>query len=672
VAGKPLLAGALGLAKRGLHIFPCHGVADGRCTCGKADCGSPGKHPNTPRGLLDATTDAGQIRKWWAQWPSANPAIACGPSGLVIVDVDPRHAGDESLRALEQQHGALPDTVRVLTGEYPEGRGTHYYFKCPPGVEVASGANVLGPGVDIRAAGGYCVTAHAEHISGARYAWDVGSPSEVALLPEWISVLASRRPATVSPASTSPGKIGAGARNASLTSIAGSMRRAGLGPDAILAALRTANESCEPPLPEKELTAIARSVGRYEPATSAAVDDAVVLASVKVERVEWLCAGRIALGRLTLLDGDPGLGKSTVALDIGGRLTTGRPMPGESAARDPAGVVLIAPEDGLGDTIRPRFEAAGGDSTRVVAFRRLVTLPDDIEAIESACARVGAKLIVVDPLMAALGRATDSHRDQDCRRALGPLALLAERIGAAVLVIRHLNKSESTDPMRRGGGSVGILGAARAALLLARDPDGGEDDRVLACYKSNLGRPPAALKLRMVGADGAVRVEWRGSSRLEAGDLLAPKDARGGSLAEAAEWLTEQLSDGPRLAKDLAGDAARDGVAWRTLKRARADMPITVRKQIGTGQWEWQLSKSASDPPVAPLGTVGTLDTLDMDANTHAPRARARDHAVVVGPFKVNGSPAAVTAACDLAHDGSGWCPACGRYETSAATCGEA
>src|SRR5918997_427133 len=180
-----------------------------------------------------------------------------------------------------------------------------------------------------------------------------------------------------------------------------------------------------------------------------------LLSEVEPEQVEWLWPGRLPLGKLAVLDGDPGLGKSALTLDLAARVSAG----------------LELPDGG-------RCGPAGADNERIVALtmigvgtraERLVSLTQDLDAIEAAIGRVGAALVVIDPLMAFLTGKTDSHKDQDIRRGLAPLAALAERKGAAVLLVRHLNKSAGGNALYRGGGSIGIIGAARAGLVVAPD-----------------------------------------------------------------------------------------------------------------------------------------------------------------------------------------------------------
>jgi Bifunctional DNA primase/polymerase, N-terminal len=179
-----LLQVALSYAGRGWPVFPLHTPVNARCSCGKRGCSSIGKHPRTPHGLKDATTDAVIIRQWWARWPAANIGLVTGePSGLVVVDIDPRSGGDVTLEDLEAEQGPFPETVEALTG----GGGRHLFYRHPR-ERVTSGADSLGPGVDVKADSGYVVGPPSLHASGRRYEWEVSShPDDVPLapLPSW-------------------------------------------------------------------------------------------------------------------------------------------------------------------------------------------------------------------------------------------------------------------------------------------------------------------------------------------------------------------------------------------------------------------------------------------------------------------------------------------------------
>lgn len=218
------------------------------------------------------------------------------------------------------------------------------------------------------------------------------------------------------------------------------------------------------------------------------------LSDVTPQPVRWLWRGYIPLGKVTIIDGDPGLGKSLISLDIAACISKQRPLPDGTLADldEPTGTVILSVEDDLADTLRPRLDVADADVERIVHLtaiheengERIPTLAD-LDAIRTAIKTVKAKLVIIDPLMAYLPGDANSHKDQDIRRNLAPLAKLAAETGVAVMVVRHLNKSEGKNPLYRGGGSIGIIGAARSGLIVAKDSE-DENRRILAVSKSNL------------------------------------------------------------------------------------------------------------------------------------------------------------------------------------------
>lgn len=251
-----LLRAALTYAARGWAVFPVHTPTDDGCSCRRDDCGNIGKHPRTINGYKDATTDASAIERWWGMWPNANIGIACGASGLTVIDVDPRHGGDETFRDLAQRYGEdLTETVVALTGSL----GNHYLYRAdePP---VGSSVNAW-EGVDIRGHNGYIVAPPSLHASGRTYEWERPASSyELAPFPDIMTPRPSR---TLAPMVGD--EIPNGARNETLTSLAGTMRRRGMTEDAILAALKIENLRCQTPLPVSDVERIARSVARYAP-----------------------------------------------------------------------------------------------------------------------------------------------------------------------------------------------------------------------------------------------------------------------------------------------------------------------------------------------------------------------------------------------------------------------
>ncbi len=325
-----------------------------------------------------------------------------------------------------------------------------------------------------------------------------------------------------------------------------------------------------------------------------------LLSEVKAQQVTWLWSGRIPRGKLSIWEGDPGNGKSALTIDLTARVSAGRAMP-DGAPIEVVGVVLLNAEDGLADTIKPRLEAAGADLSRVLALttvpdgkgcERLLSIPEDLDIIRRGIVRVSARLVVVDPLMAFLSGDVNSHRDQDVRRALAPLAKLAEETGAAIVVVRHLNKASGGNPLYRGGGSIGITGAARSALLVAKDPE-DEKRRVLAPLKSNLAAPAPSLAFVLTGAaNGAVRVEWKGETSHTADALLAPPvdPEERSALDEAMEFLRDALRDRPMWSKQVKQEAKEADISDATLRRAKLALGVRSTKE-SDGSWVWALPK---------------------------------------------------------------------------------
>lgn len=350
------------------------------------------------------------------------------------------------------------------------------------------------------------------------------------------------------------------------------------------------------------------------------------LSDVTPERLEWLWPGRFPVGKLVMLDGDPSLGKSTLALTFAAHISTGKPWPDGSPCQL-GDVVIMSAEDGLADTIRPRLDAAEGDPRRVHALTevpyptedgdtryRPPTLAD-IPVIRRVIEQTKARLLIVDVLMAYMPTKVDSHRDQDVRGVLHQLAAIADHTGCTVLLLRHLNKAGGSAAMYRGGGSIGIIGAARAGFLVARDPE-DETQRVLACVKSNLAAEPASLNYRLESAPGThvARVEWCGESQHAAAALLSMpgNDEDREERDEAVDWLRGYLIDhgGAAAAAEVVKAARSDGIAERTLKRARHRAGVTSTRSGFPARAMWSYdpvgSQSGQFGQHSGPGTTGT------------------------------------------------------------------
>ncbi len=318
--------------------------------------------------------------------------------------------------------------------------------------------------------------------------------------------------------------------------------------------------------------------------------------------VEWLWPDRIPFGCLTLLDGDPGVGKSTVALDIAARLSRGDAMPDGRGGGAPSCALILSVEDDPGRVIRPRLELAGADLSRIKLMDMPrdgeegppPMIPTDLGEIEKAITREGIRLVVLDPLMALLDAEVNTWRDQDVRQVLAPLAAVAQKTGTAVLMIRHLTKGEGTKAIYRGGGSIGIAGAARSVLMATDEKDSESGKKLLSRVKCNLGPPVDSAVFRLVRDAGLAhcRVVWDGTSPVQADDLLSTRAEdreERGAREEAREFLLELLAAGPVKAKEAQRQAKEAGISPASLRRVKTAAGVMSRKGFVDGEWTWTL-----------------------------------------------------------------------------------
>jgi RecA-family ATPase len=252
---------------------------------------------------------------------------------------------------------------------------------------------------------------------------------------------------------------------------------------------------------------------------------------------------------ITGIDGDPDMSKSTL-LDMVARLTTGRPLPGEphDVQHEPANVLIISPEDNIGQVIRPRLRIAEADLNRVKFFVRPrddlgrivpLSIPDDLDDVQRNVVEHQIRLVVIDPIAAYWSESVRTHNDASVRRAMTPLKVVAESTGATIVIVRHLNKSGEAKATYRGGGSIAIIAAARSTLLAGPHPD-NDGERVLARIKNNLAPPSDAWVYRADAVEDPLnpgrtqpRITWLRTERLSADDVLRGDDARRDAAAVA-------------------------------------------------------------------------------------------------------------------------------------------
>lgn len=326
------------------------------------------------------------------------------------------------------------------------------------------------------------------------------------------------------------------------------------------------------------------------------------LSSVTPTEIGWLWPNRLPLGKLSLIIGDPGLGKSYLSLDLASRVSQGWAFPDEGkhgVVRKPGGVILLGSEDDLADTIKPRLNAAGADCERIVALQGIriecdgqseqasFSLVNDLPAMEQAMEELGScGLIVIDPIEAYLGR-TDSHKSAEVRSALMPLAELAAKHGVAVVGICHLNKASGKSAIYRTTGSLAFVAAARSTWAVVKDKSDNRK-RLFLPVKCNLSEDIEGLSFRI--ADGTVA--WDAEPVKTTADRAMDDSPDASAEEEAAAWLRATLMEGDEYVKQLMRGANEAGHSWSTVKRAKHRMKVTTYKEGwgSAGSWKWSLS----------------------------------------------------------------------------------
>jgi putative DNA primase/helicase len=323
------------------------------------------------------------------------------------------------------------------------------------------------------------------------------------------------------------------------------------------------------------------------------------VAEVAAVPIRWLWPGRIARGKVTLIAGHPGLGKSQLTLNLAAVVSTGGRWPVDRARSECGSVVILSAEDDVADTIRPRLEAAGADVSRchvVDAVRdvdsageiysRAFNLAADVARLEALLLELGdVGLVVIDPLTAYLGGA-DSHKNAEVRGLLAPLGEMAARCGVAVVCVSHLNKGGSSEALLRVSGSLGFVAAARAAFIVTKDTDNSLR-RLFLPLKNNLCSDETGLAFAVEPhqlADGieTSRILWEFEQVTVTADeamVLVEAASDRTEIADASEWLRDLLATGPVEAREVLRLAAQQGFNPRMAQRGRQRIGATTRRE---------------------------------------------------------------------------------------------
>ena len=329
--------------------------------------------------------------------------------------------------------------------------------------------------------------------------------------------------------------------------------------------------------------------------------------TVEVEQIEWLFYPFIPYGKVTIIQGDPGEGKTTMVLQIIAKLTKGEEIlprqentaeakDGVETAADsdmklsespiePVNVIYQTAEDGLGDTIKPRLLAAGADCSRVLVIddREQPLTMLDIR-LEEAIVQTKARLVVLDPIQGFLGAEVDMHRANEIRPLMKRVAVLAEKYHCAIILIGHMNKNSNGKSSYRGLGAIDFQAAARSVLIVGRIKDEPEI-RVVCHVKSSLAPEGKSIAFRL---DKETGFEWIGEYDISADDLLSG-DSRGQKSRKEKEFLLEILANGGMAQRKIEEEAEKRGIKKKTLRNAKLELEIDSVKR--GNQWFWMLSE---------------------------------------------------------------------------------
>jgi RecA-family ATPase len=343
------------------------------------------------------------------------------------------------------------------------------------------------------------------------------------------------------------------------------------------------------------------------------------VSDLQARSVEWLWLCRLPLRKLVILDGDPGLGKSLIALDLCARLSTGQPFPDCSAGPGVGNAIVLCAEDGDEDTVRPRLQALGADLARVFVMPRThsetaapIAFPSALDILDKALTETGARLVVIDPIVAFLDASVIDGCDRSVRRALMALALLADKHDCVILLIRHLNKHGDSRSLYRGSGSIAFVAACRSAWLVTPHPVQA-DRRVLAQVKNNLAPPQPSLAYAVVRPQtGPATLRWEGPTPFTADQLLAASRPSGHTSESdrARDFLAAFLANGPRTSREVWAGAEENNLCERTIARAKQQLKIRSRI-VGRGPDRvsyWLLEGQTLPETVAPVDPESDLE----------------------------------------------------------------
>lgn len=312
----------------------------------------------------------------------------------------------------------------------------------------------------------------------------------------------------------------------------------------------------------------------------------IKMSEVQSQEIEWLWYPFIPYGKLTIVQGDPGDGKTTLILNIAAKLSKGEGLDNDMKLTEPMNIIYQTAEDGLADTVKPRLEKAGAICERIVVIDesdKSLSMAD--ERLEEAIIQTGARMLILDPIQAYLGGGMDMNRANEARDMTKRLGALAEKYKCAIILIGHMNKASGNKAAYRGMGSIDFFAVARSVLLVGR-VEGEPNIRAVVQIKNNLAQfgHPKAFELMESG------FKWLGDYEITADEVLGGIAPKANKLEQAKQMLRELAETSNAVQSNEIFDMAEEqGISKRTLENAKKELGIRARKI--NNSWYWELDK---------------------------------------------------------------------------------
>ena len=311
----------------------------------------------------------------------------------------------------------------------------------------------------------------------------------------------------------------------------------------------------------------------------------IKMSEIQSQEIDWLWYPFIPYGKLTIVQGDPGDGKTTMVLNIAAKLSKGEGLEENMQVPEPMNIIYQTAEDGLADTVKPRLEAAGADCERVLVIDesdKSLSMSD--ERLEEAIKQTGARLLILDPIQAYLGGGVDMNRANEARDMTKKLGALAEKYKCAIVLIGHMNKAAGNKAAYRGMGSIDFFAVARSVLLVGR-VEGQPDIRAVVQIKNNLAAfgQPKAFQL---SEDG---FHWLGDYEITADEVLGGIAPKGNKLEQAKQLLWELAETSNMVSStEIMELAKEEGISKRTMESAKRELQIPAKRINNI--WYWDLN----------------------------------------------------------------------------------